>query len=481
MTPEELKNNVETIASETPEYEPVRIPTPGPVLLNMADVKPRPVSWLWWHRLALGRLGLLVGRPGEGKSFLTLDMAARITTGRDWPDGSRCEKGSVLLICCEDDPGDTIRVRLDAAGADVGNVQLLKGVQTIDIETGKPREVPFTLADVLAMETALEKMANCRMVIIDPIGSYLGGRTDAHRDNEVRGVLAPVAALAEKYGPAVVIVAHTRKSTAKYADDTAMGSRAFTGIVRTTWHLMRDDEDTERRLLLPGKNNLSKVAPGLAFRIEPNETGRDETAHIVWEESPVEMHADDALAMAEENRKPGPEPEKRNEAAKWLKNQLADGIPKSVQEIRDEAKAAGLGVSDKTLGRALESLGGVRENVGTNWQWRIPCQVDKSLDTMDTTPLRENNLSTCPDDKTPGNKGQNELEKSTGQEDKLSVARKVTSQSSQLDPNKPGPLDMLNKEQRKKYLAIYHSRAKDQPHDKRHATAWRVALQKNNE
>ena len=138
MNPQELNERIQNVASDAAEYIPIEEPTIGPVLVNMADVEATSVSWLWRHRFAKGRLSLLVGRAGLGKSFFTLDAAARISTGRNWPDGESCEAGSVLLICCEDDPGDTIRVRLDAAGADASKVQLLKAVRTIDAETDLP-------------------------------------------------------------------------------------------------------------------------------------------------------------------------------------------------------------------------------------------------------------------------------------------------------------------------------------------------------
>src|SRR5690606_14589208 len=153
--------------------------------------------------------------------------------------------------------------------------------------------------------------------VVDPIGSFLGGNTDAHRDNEVRGVLAPVAKLAEKSGPAVLVVAHRRKSAGSIADDLALGSRAFTGIARAVWHLSRDNENKTRRLLLPGKNNLAPEGNGLAFTIA------GDPAVVVWERDPVAMSADDALAKEDgfggEDVKPGPQPEARRHAAEWLR------------------------------------------------------------------------------------------------------------------------------------------------------------------
>ena len=333
----------------------------GPVVTCMADVQPKSIDWLWRHRFPLGRLSLLVGAPGGGKSYLTCEMAARVSTGADWPDGSPCERGTVLLVTAEDDAADTIRPRLDACGADPQQVHQLTAVRRVDEETGKPRDLLFTLADVPALEDAMRRVRPS-LVVIDPIGSFLGGDTDSHRDNEVRAVLAPVAALAERYGSAVLIVAHRRKGNAGSADETAMGSRAFSGLARVVWHLSRDAEDPtrNRRLLLNGKNNLAAECHGLAFSIQGQPVGA-----IVWESAPVEMSADDALhaeRKAEANTggdddaaKPGPEPEARNAAATWLAAELADLAEHKVADLQAAAKAAGVGW--RTVQRARDDVG----------------------------------------------------------------------------------------------------------------------------
>jgi hypothetical protein len=252
-----IRAEIEALANVAMPVEPEAPELPSkPVLVCFADVEPRPVTWLWPNRIPLGRITLLVGRAGEGKSFATLDIAARVTTASPWPDGNgSAPVGTVVLISAEDDPHDTIRPRLDAHHANVHKVHLLSAVLRTDDDGGQ-REVMFTLQDMAALESALKQHPDCKLIVVDPIGSFLGGRTDAHRDNEVRGVLAPVARLAEKYGPAVLVVAHRRKSPGPIADDLALGSRAFTGIARAVWHLSRDPENKARRLLLPGKCNL---------------------------------------------------------------------------------------------------------------------------------------------------------------------------------------------------------------------------------
>lgn len=334
----------------------------GPVLTCLADVEAKAVSWLWPGRLPMGRIALLVGRPGEGKSFVTTDMAARVTTGTPWPDGSECPKGSVIFISAEDDPADTIRPRLDAHHADVARVHLLSAIRRKGSD-GKTRETVFTLADVAELEKALEAVQDCKLIVIDPIGSYLGGGTDAHRDNEVRGVLAPVAQLAERYGPAVLVVAHRRKSSGGTADDTALGSRAFTGIARAVWHLSHDRENPSRRLLLPGKNNLSEKGKGLAFSIVP------EPARVCWEKAPVEMSADDALAAENaDRRKPGPDAEELKRAETWLREILSDG-PVESERIKKEGR--GEDFSWRTLKRAKDEIGvkARRQGFGAGGKW----------------------------------------------------------------------------------------------------------------
>ncbi|MBA3482615.1 MAG: AAA family ATPase [Pirellulales bacterium] len=337
----------------------------GPVLTCLADVEPRAVSWLWPGRMPLGRITLLVGRPGEGKSFLTTDMAARITTGTPWPDGSACPQGSVILISAEDDPGDTIRPRLDAHYADVKRVHLLTAVRRVD--DGDPIERMITLADVEAIEAALQRIPDCKLIVVDPIGSFLGGATDTHRDNEVRSVLAPIAKLAEQHGSAVLVVAHRRKSAGTVADDTALGSRAFTGIARAVWHLSRDVESKSRRLLLPGKNNLAHEGDGLAFSIH------GEPPRIAWERDPVAMSADDAMAVECEgrDRKPGPDADARHAATDWLRSALAAG-PRLATDLSDEWKN-GIGGSKRTLDRAKQSLAveAFRPEVPGPWWWRL--------------------------------------------------------------------------------------------------------------
>jgi putative DNA primase/helicase len=361
----------------------------APVLLCLADVQSRKVEWLWPGFIARARIALLAGRPGEGKSMASLDWAARVSTGRCWPDGSPCPRGSVLLISCEDNPGDTIRPRLDAHGADTSNISYLEGVQRAG-RRGLSGPAPFTLADLPALEQALVQLPDCKLVIIDPIGSFLGIDVDAHRDNEVRALLAPLAALAERFGVAILLVAHVRKGAASHADDLVLGSRAFTGIARSVLHLITDPNDPDRRLLLSGKNNLSKPPPGLAFSI----TG--DPPRIEWHPGTVNLSADEALATIAHS-----DPVERSvihEAVEWLRDLLRDG-PKAANDVLTEAKAAGF--SERTINRARKTAGVKPRKQGFNggWAWELVASAqERQPDAEDCHTPDAGNLGPKPDE-----------------------------------------------------------------------------------
>ena len=353
-------------AAEAVAWEADHPGSPVPVVVCAADIAPQPVAWLWHDRLPRGRITVLAGHAGEGKSFLTTDWAARVSTGRGWPDGAPCERGNVLFVCAEDNAADTIIPRLIAHDADRSKVHILSGVKWRH-EDGQEREVVFTLQNISELEGAIRRYRPA-LLIIDPIGSYLGGKVDGHRDNEVRSVLAPLGKLAEKYGVAAVVVAHRPKANGTRADDLVIGSRAFTALARVVWHLSCDPQNPERRFLLAGKNNLARKGCGLAFTI----LGEGADAAIMWEDQPVNMSADEGLAAATslDKEHPGPAPVARNAAAEWLRTLLADG-PREAGEVAQEAKAAGF--AWRTVQRAADELAveRVKLRFGGGWVWRL--------------------------------------------------------------------------------------------------------------
>ncbi|MFN3159734.1 MAG: AAA family ATPase [Rubinisphaera brasiliensis] len=344
---------------DAPPGQPERKSRPEyrPNLVCFSDIERREIRWLWRDRIPSGCITSLVGRPGCGKSFVSCDFAARISRGEPWPDGQPCERGSVLMISAEDDPHMIVRPRLDACGADVSRIHLLSTKLLLN-ENGEQVETLIDLRDVSMIEDALQRLPDCRLIIVDPIGSFLGGGVDAYRDNEVRGVLGPVAKLAERYGPAVLCVVHTRKGNAANADDLALGSRAFVGISRSVWHCMHDSEQEGRHLLLPGKSNVSPKRTGLGFHIE------GDPAAVQWEADEVMMHADDAMNTDEDKSA-------LDEAVDWLRNQLVLGAVAG-KTIKHSAKRDG--IAEITLKRAKKKLGvqSAPDGMGGPWQWFLP-------------------------------------------------------------------------------------------------------------
>ena len=346
------------------------LPATGPMLVTMSDVQPEPVRWLWPDRIPLGKLTLFAGDPNLGKSFLTLDIAARVSSGTPWPDdpGASNRPGGVLLLSAEDDVADTIRPRLDAAGADVTRIHVLQAVTLCDPETGTERVLPFCLQSNLdSLQCAIEQIPDCRLVVIDPLTAYLG-RTDSYKNAEVRGLLAPVAALAAKHRVAVLGVTHLNKSSGGKALYRATGSLAFVAAARSVWFVGKDRDDPRRRFLLPVKLNIAPDPTGLAYAIQPC-LGDPAVACVAWERDPVSVTADEVLAA--EGRADPDEQTARQDAVEWLRAALADG-PLPADEVRKQARINA--IAEATLRRAKTDAG-VESYKGTGsdprWYWRL--------------------------------------------------------------------------------------------------------------
>lgn len=322
------------------------------VTVNLADVVAEEVSWLWPSRFALGKISLLVGDPSVGKSFLTCALAATVSRGAPWPDGSgNAPRGSVVMLNAEDGLADTIKPRLVAAGADCSKVVALQAVAVRD-EDGREVETGFTLADVAALESAIVAAGDCKLVCIDPVSAYMGG-TDSHVNAEVRGLLKPLGDLAQKQGVAVVIVSHLNKGQAAAMYRTS-GSLAFVAAARAAWCCVADGDDPKRRKMLCLKNNLAPDAGGMGYIIENGcvqWTGRDFT------------RASEALAAPRETG------DAVSEATEFLRMELALG-GKPANEVLRAARAAGH--CERTV-REAKTRAKVRSvRVAGAWQWTLP-------------------------------------------------------------------------------------------------------------
>src|SRR5262249_26669033 len=258
------------------------------------------VEWFWPARLARGKVTLISGDPGLGKSLLLADFAARISAELAWPDRGRAPGGSVILLSAEDGLADTIRPRVEGMGGDLRRVHVLEAV-----EIGETERVFDLSRDVPQLETAIRDLGDVRLVGLDPVTAYLGG-TDSHRDAALRGVLAPLARLAERYGVAVVIVGHLNKNTrgrdgAVKALYRTGGTIALPAAARIAFVVAEHPEEPSLRVLTHQKNNLAAVPPTLGFRIEETTVLGPQgqpitTARVAWEADAVPgVTADAAL------------------------------------------------------------------------------------------------------------------------------------------------------------------------------------------
>ena len=334
---------------------------PSAIMRPFSEIKPETLRWLWPGRIPLGKLNLLVGDPGLGKSLATIDIAARVSRGVSFPDGEACKPGAVIIASAEDDPADTIRPRLDTAAADIARVHILEGMhvtltdnstveRAFDLETGIP-----------TLEDALARIGGVRLIIIDPISAYLGG-ADSNTNAEVRGILAPLAALAAKHGVAILCVTHLRKSAGP-AVHRAIASIAFTAAARAVWAVASDPSDVERRIMLPVKQNLGPNVGGLAFRVE----AQNGVPRLNWESGAVNLDANEILNVEDLEGH-----SERREAEQWLREYLADGPVGAREAIR---AANDVGISKMMLWRVSNALHVARHKLGgrgAGWEWSLP-------------------------------------------------------------------------------------------------------------
>ena len=345
------------------------------IIQRASAVSIEPVAWLWPDRIALGKLTLIAGEAGLGKSQISLAVAAAVTTGGEWPCGEgRAPAGSVIILSAEDDAADTVVPRLMAAGADCDRVCLVTGVRD-------QRRRTFDLsADLVLLEREIARLGDVRLIVIDPISSYLGAKVDSHVNAAVRGALEPVSELAARFGVAIVAITHPPKGTGTTAINRFIGSVAFVAAPRAAFMVTRDAEDESRRLFLPVKNNLAPLGSGLGFRLEQRTVGDPGKgilgSSVVWDREPVTVTADQALQAAD--AQDSDDRTERTHAEEFLLDLLAGG-PVATAEVKREATAAGL--SWATVRRAKSHLGirPVRraesgDGLGDrgHWYWSLP-------------------------------------------------------------------------------------------------------------
>jgi AAA domain len=298
-----------------------------------------PVSWLWPDIIPAGKLVILDGDPDVGKSLIALDLCARLTTGRPFPDG-RPSPGpaNALVLSAEDKASDTIVPRLRHLGADVGRIAVWQ--RECDDEPW-PWRLP---TDIRFLDDALSRLSP-RLAVIDPIMAFLDDSVLCASDLSVRRALAPLIHLADKHRCTLLMHRHLNKQGGHNAAYRGLGSIAFLATCRYAMLVGRDPASPDRRVLAPVRSSLAKLPPSLAFRI----TSADGSLPSV-EWLGMSACAANALLVGPVHAQGG----MLARAVTFLEQYLADG-PRITQEVWDAACKAGF--SQRTIERAKKGLG----------------------------------------------------------------------------------------------------------------------------
>lgn len=371
-------------------------------VVRMSDVEVEPIKWLWRGRLARGKLTLLMGDPGLGKSLITHWLAALTSTGGEWPDGGVCERSAAIVFTLEDALADTVKPRLVAAGANMERVIAVRGV--VDQKASLDARM-FALEEHIALLEELVVDEGASLVVMDPVSSYLGANVNTHKETDVRRVLSMLGQMAERTGVAVLMVIHLNKGKDVAALNRATGSVAFPAVSRIVLGVVpdpNDDEDGHRRLLLPLKCNVARMPAGLGYRIEsaPSQgvlarvEEQDRPPILVWDDEPVLDDMSLALDRGSVQDRTATE-EAVQALAQIFKNNGNQPIPASdvLRQLRD----SGISISGSVQIAAKKQLGIRSRQDGQRgpWFWLPPTKksLARARASHLTEPQKERNHS----------------------------------------------------------------------------------------
>ena len=311
-------------------------------MIKMSDVEAQEIEWLWYPYIAYGKLAIVQGDPGDGKTTLILNLAAKLTKGEGLDENMKVmEPMNVIYQTAEDGLADTVKPRLLQAGADCEKVLVID-----------ESEKSLSMLDE-RIEEALIK-TGARVLILDPIQAYLGSGTDMNRANEVRNMTKRLAALAEKYKCAIILIGHMNKAAGNKAAYRGMGSIDFYAVARSVLLVGRVEGEPNIRAMVQIKNNLAEFGHAKAFRL--SEEG------FRWM-GDYEITADEVLG--------GYAPKiNKLEQAKDLLRELSKELEKvESNSIYDMAKEQN--ISKRTLENAKREMGIRAKKENGSWYWPL--------------------------------------------------------------------------------------------------------------
>lgn len=312
-------------------------------------VTQRKVEWLWYPYIPYGKLTVLQGDPGEGKSTFILNVAALLTEGRAMPDGYPVPTPQcVVYQCAEDNLADTVKPRLVAAGADCNRVAYI-----VDDET------QLTLDDSRIEEVIVQ--TNARLFILDPLQAYLSQNSDMFNAGRMRQQLRKLAGIASKYRCAIVIIGHMNKASGEKNLYRGLGTIDIAAIARSVLMIVRDQKDSSVRYMIPIKSSLAPEGTAVGFSFTSNH-GFSWLGHC----DNIDRHYLDSLL---------PDKSKKALASRVVREMLNERDTYSVDILR---KLKLMGVSERTIHTAKKELGVSSYRKGGAWYWHLPRPVKES-------------------------------------------------------------------------------------------------------
>jgi len=339
-------------------------------LIRASDVIPEAIAWLWNGWLAAGKMHVFGGAPGTGKTTISMAMAATVTTGGRWPDGTQSIVGNVVIWSGEDDPADTLVPRLILSGADLSRVYFID-----DIREGNERRSFDPARDMEPLQRKLAEIGDVRLLIVDSIVSAIAG--DSHKNAEVRRGLQPLVDLASSTRCALLGITHFSKGTGgRDPVERLTGSLAFGALARVVFVAAKHQEEGEDghtvRLFCRAKSNIGPDDGGFEYNLHQAELKTHPgifASSVLWGEA-VEGAARELLATADATSDPD-ERDALGDAKRFLTSLLEDG-PLPTKTIKAEAVDAGY--SWATIRRAQKALRikPVKEGMKGGWVWSMP-------------------------------------------------------------------------------------------------------------